>query len=610
MDLALKNEIKYGTFYLDYSSETDEEIENLSELFKYTNLKYLILSNFYLETLDILPNTITVLHCSSCCLDSLDNLPLTLIELYCDRNELTSLDYLPYGLKKLECNYNKLINIDNLPSTVEYLECCYNDITNIDNLPLNIKVLKCNNNKIIKLDYLPSALQILECNDNNLESLCNLPHNLEELYCSNNKIKLITNFPNTLKILDCHKNYIITLINLTNSIKILNCSNNSIINIERLPNQLNILDCSFNELLILPILPSSLLKLDLHNNLFDLDYKSLQNIKREQRQDAIIRNSSSYMKNTKQNFKSRIKLYNKKTDDKDDKDGKDQILYISYLTNSNNLENILESEYIFTSYERIKNIYKNRNTNFYDSIPLNHFTHEFPGVCMKLCIEDIIKEYPCMDVIELLFGVELLDQHNYHINLYDNKGYISENLTYSKFNIDKLPDISKLYDNNYDMESHYNEIVFHDKISIKLLTGIFCNNEGVYNEIKSIIKYNTKINKNYLNILKLNSNYPENKLHIPKEKQIYLDKTSLPNFVFYFDKEFNDKNQSFYHEKYINTMEFNKQIARIANIDDKVLETFNDSKELENYMEKKGLFDYYYHNREKQNWLAIKKLFN
>ena len=108
----------------DYSVITeldlyDQELTELPDLSKYTNLKKLYCHYNKLTNLDNLPSTLTYLDCSHNELNSLNNLSPALLELHCSYNQLTILYNLPYGLTYLNCsnnpfNYNFELTLENI----------------------------------------------------------------------------------------------------------------------------------------------------------------------------------------------------------------------------------------------------------------------------------------------------------------------------------------------------------------------------------------------------------------------------------------------------------------------------------------------------------------
>jgi hypothetical protein len=292
----------------------------------------------------------------------------------------------------------------------------------------------------------------------------------------------------------------------------------------------------------------------------------------------------------------------------------EQILYLGHETMLENLENILNDGYLYTSYERKKLNIKYEGvmslTNAKDfsnkEIPIKHFKDEFPGVYFNYYTKSTITRQYVPQIL-LVFGCEMLKQNNYHVNLYDHNGKIMEYITFSKENIDSLPDIKdvlEFYDEN-KINSYYNEIIFHDKINIKLLTKIWCNNKDTYDKIHNLISNNSNIKnkKIFLDMLELHYKLPNRKMHIPKHMLSYLDMKSLPYYVFYFDNTYTGIKIPYYpyKTKFFSSLTFCKNIARIANVSDDVLKNIHDIPNLVKYMEKNKLFDYYFHNRDKQN---------
>lgn len=101
--------------------------------------------------------------------------------------------------------------------------------------------------------------------------------------------------------------------------------------------------------------------------------------------------------------------------------------------------------------------------------------HQFPGVYFSLITKhNINREQLYKGNYVLIFSCELLKQENYHINIHDNNGFITETNTYYPWNIkdavDKIASITeenKKSDNNDVIVKTNNEVVFHDPISMK-----------------------------------------------------------------------------------------------------------------------------------------------
>jgi hypothetical protein len=88
---------------------------------------------------------------------------------------------------------------------------------------------------------------------------------------------------------------------------------------------------------------------------------------------------------------------------------------------------------------------------------------KFPGVYMSLITKDNIYQdiYPDAKYY-LLFSVRLLEQINYHINISNANGAITEFNTYFPFNLKEAVKIIKNKNLN-----NMNEVIFHDKIDMK-----------------------------------------------------------------------------------------------------------------------------------------------
>ena len=87
---------------------------------------------------------------------------------------------------------------------------------------------------------------------------------------------------------------------------------------------------------------------------------------------------------------------------------------------------------------------------------------QFPGVYFSLITKDNINsERLYAGKYVLIFSYKLLNQKNYHINIHDNNGFITETNTYYPWNI------KDAVDKIASMKKTTNEVVFHDPISMK-----------------------------------------------------------------------------------------------------------------------------------------------
>ena len=279
-----------------------------------------------------------------------------------------------------------------------------------------------------------------------------------------------------------------------------------------------------------------------------------------------------------------------------------EIKYFTHFTNIENIESILENEYLYTNIERVENKIKYKelcsitnNENYGNE----NFSDEFPGVYMSYVSKsDIKKKISYIGKVLLIFDKTLLQQKNYHINLIDNNGYISENITYFPFNLHKLPnkeDIEKFYKNIYG-STPLNEIIFHDKIHLSCLCEVWVKNIDIYNDL--IIKIPEKYHK----IMKIKLYYEED---VIKPNNIILDKKSLP-FYLSLDHLRSGYYQILYPDKYKTQSSKNHyiNIALIANIPLNVIynNELYEPEKLNNYFIKNNLFLFYHKNRHLQNY--------
>lgn len=114
---------------------------------------------------------------------------------------------------------------------------------------------------------------------------------------------------------------------------------------------------------------------------------------------------------------------------------------------------------------------------------------QFPGVFMTLVTKyNINKEHFFPGKYIMIFSKELLKQNNYHINVMDCNGMITEHITYFPWNINEAVKYIKSKD-----YGGTNEVVFHDEIDIKkYLCKIIT---------KPTAMINGELSKNYENFL-------------------------------------------------------------------------------------------------------------
>jgi hypothetical protein len=125
---------------------------------------------------------------------------------------------------------------------------------------------------------------------------------------------------------------------------------------------------------------------------------------------------------------------------------------------------------------------------------------QFPGVFFSLITKDNFETEVLFDKkYYLLFSVELLKQKNYHINIRDMNGIISEHNTLFYWQLNEVHDRIKadIKINKRTM----NEVVFHDNISMTHLCYVIENKfDG---NLKNILPKESLINKK--DIAKINT---------------------------------------------------------------------------------------------------------
>jgi hypothetical protein len=123
---------------------------------------------------------------------------------------------------------------------------------------------------------------------------------------------------------------------------------------------------------------------------------------------------------------------------------------------------------------------------------IKYVEHQYPGVYLSIVTKyNIDTEHYFYGKYKLLFSKELIKQQNYHINISDHNGIISENNTYLSDNaenaLNKINENAIKYKNRLNLETidnsseinidNSNEIVFHDPIPMKYLCKIVYDDE-------------------------------------------------------------------------------------------------------------------------------------
>ena len=112
---------------------------------------------------------------------------------------------------------------------------------------------------------------------------------------------------------------------------------------------------------------------------------------------------------------------------------------------------------------------------------IEDYENQFPGVYLTLVTKENIHDvdlYPDNKQI-LIFSKKLLEQNNYHINLRDYNGYISENNTFFSWNLNDA--VNKINETKNNING--NEVVFHDPIPIEYLCLVINNLSKVPNNM-------------------------------------------------------------------------------------------------------------------------------
>lgn len=217
---------------------------------------------------------------------------------------------------------------------------------------------------------------------------------------------------------------------------------------------------------------------------------------------------------------------------------------------------------------------------------------QFPGVYLTLITKYNIeseKLYPGKYV--LIFSRKLLNQKNYHINIHDNNGMITETNTYYPWNIKEAVDKIKKSTENTTMNevnTTRNEVVFHDPISMDYLCEVI-----EFPTAKELAEYSDISYNFYLS----NSDLPREK----NENKFEPDMLKEP-FYCYPQTDYKGDNTAM-DEKLSSPNDFLKTMAKVCNIN-----TNLKKKDLINEIKEK--IPHLYSNRNEQNIQALKDFTN
>ena len=144
-----------------------------------------------------------------------------------------------------------------------------------------------------------------------------------------------------------------------------------------------------------------------------------------------------------------------------------------------------------------------------------------------------------------MFSKKLLKQKNYHINLIDSNGFISEE-TYFPHNIDKMPKFIDFYNYYLEKKKWYpgNEIIFHDSIDLSNLCEIWVSSvqpKEHFNKLKKLLP------DKYKNMLKIKERYEP----IRCMNDGIIDTEKLPFFLCFRSQPLKDFYFPFKNKKFI-----------------------------------------------------------
>ena len=168
----------------------------------------------------------------------------------------------------------------------------------------------------------------------------------------------------------------------------------------------------------------------------------------------------------------------------------------------------------------------------------------------------------------MIFSKNLLKQYNYHINITDNNGFITENNTYFPWNlkeaVEEIKKNSLISPSETEINYHLmNEVIFHDPVPIE-----YCCMEIDRSSISCLLEFDNDFLPDY----PIHNNIPPNTC-------------LLPFYCYAYFEEKNRLNSSY---------TFFQKMARICDIDP----TLTTEEIIQKIQEK---MDFLYENRDKQN---------
>lgn len=200
---------------------------------------------------------------------------------------------------------------------------------------------------------------------------------------------------------------------------------------------------------------------------------------------------------------------------------------------------------------------------------------QFPGVYLSIITKNNIKkEYVFPGKYIIILSKKILLQQNYHMNLRDHNGIVSEKNTFFPWNLDNFISKSNQLLSS-DERRPENEIVFHDNIDMKYCCAII-----------SILKKDTNI--------KINNFLPEISIENAEEP----DMTKKPFFCYPFEDIYTGSN-----EMSASSNSWYEMMARVCKID--IDEANNTPEHISRNIKDKA--NELYNNRDEQDIHLLKQ---
>jgi len=256
---ALLKEYNYETMIILYSLSEYNDIIPDDILQVIANYDILVITMYCYAKLDNLPNNIKLIYIETVkhYIHPLDNLNSNLEHLIFTTNYFEqTLDLLPFGLKTLIFNRCSNVPLNNLPATLKYLEVSGRYNIPLINLPQQLETLRLSEYYQNELINLPLGLKDLYIGSDYYLSIKNLPDSIEELTISGSP-EYIDKLPNNLKIFNIgyDASYFIELVDSIEEISVNTMSLSTLYNLldYHLPKNLHTISlCPLSEVYIHP----------------------------------------------------------------------------------------------------------------------------------------------------------------------------------------------------------------------------------------------------------------------------------------------------------------------------------------------------------------------